>query len=72
MSDTLTKPNKASSATGLNKRSRIVTEGDARSPNRAMMRAVGFTDEDFGKPIIGVANGPEQHHAVQRRIGRTL
>ncbi len=57
MSDTLTKPNKASSATGLNKRSRIVTEGDARSPNRAMMRAVGFTDEDFGKPIIGVANG---------------
>jgi len=42
---------------GLNRRSRIVTEGDQRAPNRAMMRAVGFTDEDFGKPIIGVANG---------------
>ena len=57
MSDTLTKPDKGGSTTGLNKRSRAVTEGDARSPNRAMMRAVGFTDEDFGKPIIGVANG---------------
>ncbi len=41
----------------LNRRSRIVTEGDQRAPNRAMLRAVGFTDEDFGKPIIGVANG---------------
>jgi dihydroxy-acid dehydratase len=34
-----------------------VTEGDQRAPNRAMMRAVGFADEDFGKPIVGVANG---------------
>ena len=50
MSDTLTRPK-------LNRRSAIVTEGDARAPNRAMMRAVGFEDEDFGKPIIGVANG---------------
>ncbi len=41
----------------LNKNSRIVTEGNNRAPNRAMLRAVGFTDEDFGKPIIGVANG---------------
>lgn len=41
----------------LNRRSQIVTEGDQRAPNRAMMRAVGFTDEDFGKPIVGVANG---------------
>ncbi|MDC0832809.1 hypothetical protein POG22_07245 [Geitlerinema sp. CS-897] len=38
-------------------RSRIVTEGDARTPNRAMLRAVGFGDEDFSKPIVGVANG---------------
>jgi dihydroxy-acid dehydratase len=42
---------------GLNRRSRLVTEGDERSPNRSMLRAVGFRDEDFGKPIVGVANG---------------
>ena len=41
----------------LNRRSRLITEGVERSPNRAMLRAVGFTDEDFKKPIIGVANG---------------
>jgi dihydroxy-acid dehydratase len=40
-----------------NRRSRTITEGIARSPNRAMLRAVGFTDADFGKPIVGVANG---------------
>jgi len=41
----------------LNRRSSVVTEGVERAPNRAMLRAVGFTDEDFQKPIIGVANG---------------
>ncbi|MGC9503215.1 dihydroxy-acid dehydratase [Baaleninema sp.] len=40
-----------------NLRSRIVTEGNARTPNRAMLRAVGFGDDDFSKPIVGVANG---------------
>ena len=40
-----------------NRRSRIITQGVARSPNRAMLRAVGFGDGDFDKPIIGVANG---------------
>jgi dihydroxy-acid dehydratase len=40
-----------------NRRSRIITEGFARSPNRAMLRAVGFDDGDFDKPIVGVANG---------------
>ncbi|HEX9302424.1 MAG TPA: dihydroxy-acid dehydratase [Casimicrobiaceae bacterium] len=40
-----------------NRRSRIITQGIARSPNRAMLRAVGFGDGDFEKPIIGVANG---------------
>ena len=38
------------------KRSDIVTKGDARAPNRAMLRAVGFGDDDFDKPIIGIAN----------------
>ncbi len=40
-----------------NWRSRLITGGVARSPNRAMLRAVGFTDSDFDKPIVGVANG---------------
>jgi dihydroxy-acid dehydratase len=40
-----------------NRRSRFITAGVARSPNRAMLRAVGFRDEDFEKPIVGVANG---------------
>ena len=40
-----------------NWRSRIITQGPARSPNRAMLRAVGFGDGDFDKAIVGVANG---------------
>jgi dihydroxy-acid dehydratase len=43
--------------TKLNRRSQIITAGVARSPNRAMLRAVGFRDGDFEKPIVGVANG---------------
>ena len=39
-----------------NLRSKIVTHGVQRSPNRAMLRAVGFGDKDFDKPIVGVAN----------------
>ena len=40
----------------LNRHSRAITQGDQRAPNRSMMRAVGFGDEDFDKPIVGVAN----------------
>src|SRR5918993_2733293 len=40
-----------------NRRSKLITAGVARSPNRAMLRAVGFGDGDFDKPIVGVANG---------------
>ena len=40
-----------------NQRSRAITQGAQRSPNRAMLRAVGFSDTDFDKPIVGVANG---------------
>jgi dihydroxy-acid dehydratase len=40
-----------------NRRSRLITAGVARSPNRAMLRAVGFGDGDFDKPIVGVASG---------------
>src|SRR5574337_1293512 len=40
-----------------NRRSKAITEGVQRTPNRAMLRAVGFGDNDFAKPIVGVANG---------------
>ena len=40
-----------------NARSHAVTRGVERAPNRSMLRAVGFKDSDFQKPIIGVANG---------------
>ncbi len=39
-----------------NTRSQVVTQGVQRSPNRAMLRAVGFQDEDFTKSIVGVAS----------------
>ncbi|YAG13396.1 dihydroxy-acid dehydratase [Nostoc sp. DSM 114161] len=39
-----------------NFRSKVVTQGVQRSPNRAMLRGVGFRDEDFNKAIVGVAN----------------
>ena len=41
----------------LNRRSRVITEGDERSANRAMLYPVGFTPRDFGKAIVGVAHG---------------
>ena len=40
-----------------NWRSKSITGGVARAPNRAMLRAVGFKTGDFDKPIVGVANG---------------
>jgi len=40
-----------------NRRSQTITAGIQRSPNRAMLRAVGFQDGDFDKPIVGIANG---------------
>ena len=41
----------------LNERSRMVTEGVARAPNRSMYYAMGYKDQDFSKPMVGVANG---------------
>ena len=43
--------------TELNWNSKNITRGDRRAPNRAMMRAVGFNDDDFRKPVIAVASG---------------
>ena len=41
----------------LNERSRNVTEGVARAPNRSMYYAMGYQEKDFTKPMVGVANG---------------
>jgi len=59
-----------SSNDNLNKKSRLITEGDKRSPNRAMLRAVGFTDADFDKPIIGVANGQSNITPCNAGLGK--
>jgi len=40
-----------------NRRSKNITEGVARAPNRSMYYGMGYKETDFGKPMIGVANG---------------
>jgi dihydroxy-acid dehydratase len=37
-------------------RSRVITDGLTRAGARAMLKAVGYTDEDLSRPIIGIAN----------------
>jgi dihydroxy-acid dehydratase len=41
----------------INRRSKNITEGVARAPNRSMYYGMGYEASDFGKPMIGVANG---------------
>ncbi len=53
----------------MNRRSQKITQGDARSPNRAMLRAVGFGDGDFDKPIVGVANGHSTMNPCNAGLG---
>ncbi|QIM49780.1 dihydroxy-acid dehydratase [Pusillimonas sp. DMV24BSW_D] len=53
----------------LNRRSKTITEGISRSPNRAMLRAVGFTDADFNKAIVGVASGHSTMNPCNAGIG---
>ncbi len=53
--------------TDLRKNSRAITEGANRAPSRAMFKAIGLTDEDLRKPLIGIANtwteiGPCNYH----------
>jgi len=43
-------------AENLKPRSAVITDGPDRAPTRAMFKAVGFTDEDLARPIVGVAN----------------
>lgn len=40
----------------MKRRSSIVTTGDKRAPNRAMLRATGMSDEDFEKPLVGISS----------------
>ena len=54
----------------LNSKSQVVTQGDRRAPNRAMLRAVGFADEDFQKPIVGVANGQSDITPCNAGLGK--
>ncbi|CAI2718784.1 dihydroxy-acid dehydratase [Nitrospina watsonii] len=54
----------------LNPRSRSITQGDRRAPNRAMLRAVGFKDEDFVKPIVGIANGQSNLTPCNAGLGK--
>lgn len=54
-------------AENMKPRSGVITDGPDRAPTRAMLKAVGFTDEDLRRPIIGVANtwieiGPCNYH----------
>ena len=51
----------------LKHRSKGITDGRDQAPARAMFKAIGFTDSDLAKPIIGVANtwieiGPCNYH----------
>lgn len=41
----------------FNRRSKNITEGVARAPNRSMYYGMGYQESDFGKPMIGIANG---------------
>src|SRR3569833_437465 len=41
----------------FNRRSKNITQGVARSPNRSMYYAMGYLKEDFDKPMVGIANG---------------
>src|SRR5258706_15149045 len=59
----------------LKKNSHAITTGPNRAPARSMLKAVGFTDEDLRKPIIGVAStwieiGPCNYHL--RRLSQKV
>src|SRR5688572_23137290 len=41
----------------IDRRSRNITEGKSRAPNRSMYYGMGYKETDFGKPMVGVANG---------------
>jgi dihydroxy-acid dehydratase len=57
LGDTLQVASQDITMTNANRRSKNITEGVARAPNRSMYYGMGYQETDFGKPMIGVANG---------------
>jgi dihydroxy-acid dehydratase len=53
----MTQQDKDSVGDAINRRSRNITEGTSRAPNRSMYYAMGYEAGDFKKPMVGVANG---------------
>ena len=53
----MTQQDKDSVGDAINRRSRNITEGTSRAPNRSMYYAMGYEADDFKKPMVGVANG---------------
>ena len=53
----MTQQDKDSAGDAINRRSKNITEGTARAPNRSMYYAMGYEAGDFKKPMVGVANG---------------
>jgi dihydroxy-acid dehydratase len=51
-------------------RSHMVTDGPERAPARAMLRAVGFSEEDFGKPQVGVASSWNEVTPCNYHLGK--
>ena len=49
-------PPDASTGQAAPRRSASLTVGAHRAPARAMLKATGLTDEDLGRPLIGIAN----------------
>ena len=46
-------------------RSKVISEGVSRTPNRSYLRALGFEDEDFEKPmIVSLVHGVKSHHVI--------
>lgn len=54
------------------RKSLTTTEGPGRAPNRAMLRAVGFLDDDFDKPILGVASLASDITPCNAHLGRLV
>jgi len=59
-------------ADGPTRKSLTTTGGDGRAPNRAMLRAVGFTDDDFDKPVVGVASLYSDITPCNAHLGRLV
>jgi dihydroxy-acid dehydratase len=53
----------------LRPHSSVVVDGNDRAPARSMLRAVGFTDEDFKKPQIAVASSPSDMTPCNVHLG---